>query len=261
MEFEARLGALSVRIAAAAVVGTAALTVAPTPASADPSAADKETARSLVKEGDRRFEARDYAAALEAYRGAHAIMDVPTTGIGLGRAQDALGQLVEARDTFLEVARLPRRPREPAVFARVRSEAEQLADAIAERIPSIQAEVSGAPANVERTVRLDDVALAPAVVALPWKVNPGPHTVTVTAPGYREATERVVVTEGQHTTVRLALLALPVVASTTSATSTAPSPASLTADPVDAPRAPRRAGTYLTYGGFGLGVVGVRSDR
>jgi hypothetical protein len=253
LQFEARFGARSVRIAAVVAVGTA-LAVAPTRASADPSAADKETARSLVKEGDRRFEARDYAAAVEAYRGAHAIMDVPTTGIGLGRAQEALGQLVEARDTFLEVARLPRRPREPAVFARVRSEAEQLADALAERIPSIQAEVSGAPATVERTVRLDDVALAPEVVTLPWKVNPGPHTVTVTAPGYRETTERVVVTEGQHTTVRLALVALPVA---TSATSAEPPPASVTADPVDARRPPRRAGTYLTYGGFGLGVVGV----
>ena len=257
MKFEARLGALPVRIAAIAAVGFAALTVAPTRASADPSAADKETARSLVKEGDRRFEAKDYAAALEAYRGAHAIMDVPTTGIGLGRAEEALGQLVEARDTFLEVARLPRGPREPAVFARVRSEAEQLADAIAERIPSIQAEVSGAPASVERTVRLDDVALAPAVVALPWKVNPGPHTISVTAPGYGEATARVVVTEGQHTTVRLALVALPAVASAPLATSADAALASVPADPVDAPRGPHRAGTYLTYGGFGLGAVGV----
>ena len=72
-------------------------------ARAEPTAGDKETARSLMDEGDRKFAAKDFKGALDAYQGAHAIMGVPTTGIEVAKAQEALGLLVEARDTLLAV--------------------------------------------------------------------------------------------------------------------------------------------------------------
>ncbi len=255
-----RLAAASLRLTAAHPLAFGALVfalaLAPSVARADPTAADKETARSLVKEGDRRFDAKDFGAALKAYQGAHAIMGVPTTGIGLGRAQQALGLLVEARDTFLQVARLPALAREPAIFAKVRAEAEQLAEALADRIPTLRAEVLGPPPGVERIVRLDDVALSPAVAGLPWKVNPGVHRVTASAPGYRESTERAEVLEGKSATVRLVLVALPAARVAEVEPPAVAPPSSAAAGAEGAPR-PRRAGAYLAYGGFGLGVAGI----
>jgi hypothetical protein len=65
---------------------------------AAPTAQDRERARALMDAGDARFEAKQYAAALEQYRGADEIMQVPTTGIEVGRALERLGRLLEARE-------------------------------------------------------------------------------------------------------------------------------------------------------------------
>src|SRR5436190_23509399 len=72
---------------AVAIGGTAPI-LCPAVARAEPSAADKETARSLMDEGDRKFAAKDYKGALDAYQGAHAIMGVPTTGLEVAKAQE-----------------------------------------------------------------------------------------------------------------------------------------------------------------------------
>src|SRR5262245_28279562 len=70
---------------------------------AQPSPSQRETARDLMKQGDDRFAAGDYAHALEAYRAAHALVAVPTTGLAVAQAQEKLGHLVEAHDAAIEV--------------------------------------------------------------------------------------------------------------------------------------------------------------
>src|SRR5260221_5508152 len=82
-------------------------------APAGPSAAEKETARSLMKAGRASRDKGDHKAALESFKAADAIMKVPTTGLEVGREQVALGLLVEARDTFLKIVRIPVEPKEP----------------------------------------------------------------------------------------------------------------------------------------------------
>ena len=84
------------------------------------------------------LKAGDLTGALEAYRGADAIMGVPTTGIEVARTQIRLGRLVEARDTALKVSRYPVKRREPRPFTDARTEALQLASELAARIPSLQ---------------------------------------------------------------------------------------------------------------------------
>ena len=64
---------------------------------AAPSPAERETARSLMVDGDRLRSAGDLQSALARYQAAHAIMNVPTTGLALAETQAALGLLVEAR--------------------------------------------------------------------------------------------------------------------------------------------------------------------
>src|SRR5687768_9838148 len=104
--------------------------LSPLQAGAQPSAADKETARSLMNQGDTARDEQDYRAALKAYEAADAIMRVPTTGLAVARMHEKLGQLLEARDKALAVARIPAGATEPAAFTTARNEAEQLADAI-----------------------------------------------------------------------------------------------------------------------------------
>ena len=149
----------------------------------EPSAEDKETARSLVALGDERMAAKDYAAALKAYQGADAIMGVPTTGIEVGRAQVVLGLLAEARDTLLRVSRFPKEPGEPEAFTKARESAQKISDDLAQRMPSLQIDVVGVAGLEAVEVRVDGERIPNATLGLPRKTNPGEHRITAAAPG------------------------------------------------------------------------------
>ncbi|MCA9632228.1 MAG: hypothetical protein KC766_31460 [Myxococcales bacterium] len=190
------------RAAAAVLIGTLLISA---PSWAEPTAAEKETARSLLGAGQKKFEAGDYAGALEAWRGADDIMHVPTTGIRVGKAQERLGKLVEARDAWLEVARHPVEPGEPRAFTAARKEAVALAAAIEERIPSVTVTVSGVPQELELDVSVDGVRVPPAAALLPRKVNPGAHKLSVNAPGYLAREEEFSLGEGESRTLNVEL--------------------------------------------------------
>ena len=125
------------------------------PLLAAPTAEDRETARGLMDQADEKYEARAYEAALRLYLAAHQIMNVPTTGIEVAKTQAALGQLVEARGTALDVVRMPREAGEHPVFEAARTEALRMADALSARIPSIQIKVSGVRSGTVVRVAVD----------------------------------------------------------------------------------------------------------
>ena len=159
-----------------------------------------------MKEGDAKFASKDYAGALKAYEAAHAIMQVPSTGLPLARAQLERGLLVEARDTLLQVARHPKEANEPAAYAKAREEANELSQKIAPRIPSVQIALEGAPSGAEVEVKVDGAVVPPAALSAPRKVNPGSHVITASASGFQAATANVTVREGDTQKVTLKLV-------------------------------------------------------
>lgn len=193
-------------ILAALALALAGLSAA-SEAIAEPTSADKETARHLLKEGDEKFEARDFAGALKAYQAAHAIMQVPTTGLSLAKAQIERGLLVEARDTLLQVARSTKEPGETPAFSRARDEATALAQRLAERIPSLTLVVEGAPSDASVDVAIDGVAVPEAASGAPRKVNPGAHALTAYAKGFKPVSRSVNLREGDNEKVALKLVA------------------------------------------------------
>src|ERR1700679_951302 len=106
-------------------------------ASAEPSAAERDTARGLMAEGRSDRENGDLQDALRAFLGADAIMHVPTTGLEVARTQAALGLLVEAWNTALRVSRTSARPGEPAPFHVARQAAVVLKGEMEARVPSL----------------------------------------------------------------------------------------------------------------------------
>lgn len=172
---------------------------------AGPSAADRDTARKLLDDGDEAFAKKDFPSALKAYSAAHAIMNVPSTGIEVAKAQAALGLLLEARDLALEVTRMPQSPKDPAAFAEARKEAADLAAQLDPRIPSIEVKPSGVAEGVAVEVSIDGAVIPAAAATLPRRVNPGSHKVVVRASGYVEASTEVTVTEGTKLEVPLEL--------------------------------------------------------
>jgi hypothetical protein len=230
--------------------------LAASPASAQ-SAADKETARSLMDEGDGHFEGRRFDRALQAYRSAHEIMNVPTTGVEVARAQVALGLLVEARDTALAITRLSVTEREPAVFGKARAQAAELAEQLAARIPTVQVQLEGLPEDVPTTLVVDGVVLKGEARAAGRKLNPGRHEITVRAEGYRPTTTTIKLAEAESRTVKLRLQPDPSFVSTADASAGA-----ATSEPTDdgaatASESASSSSSPWVYLGYGIGAVGL----
>jgi hypothetical protein len=174
-------------------------------AHAEPSAADRETARALMDEADRKLEGHDLEGALKDYRAAHAIMGVPTTGIEVARTHALLGRLLEALDAALAVVRIPAAPGEPTAFARARADAATLASDIEARIPSLRVDVIGPDASAAIRLVIDGDAIPPEAAPLPRRLDPGHHVVAVSAPGYRNATREIDLAEHDHASIEVAL--------------------------------------------------------
>jgi hypothetical protein len=183
-------------------LGLAAPFVAPV-ARADVSAADKETARTLMAEGRKARDAGDHKAALEAFKKADSIMSVPTTKLEVGHEYEALGLLVEARDAYLAAVRAPTPPKgDPKPYVEARKEAEAKADALEPRIPSIKILISGIPEGVTSKVSVDGEEVANETLDVPRKLDPGDHVVAVVANGV-EKKEPVTVAESETKSVNI----------------------------------------------------------
>jgi hypothetical protein len=171
----------------------------------DPSAGDKETARGLMASGMSKYQAGDYQGALSDFEAADLIMAVPTTRTAVGKAQEKLGRLLEARDTLIGVARMPKDPKESEPFEQARREAAALEQDLARRIPALKLAVSGPPQGTAVTASIDGTAIPQALVAVERKLNPGTHRVKVSAPGFEPVEITVELAEGEQKTLPVAL--------------------------------------------------------
>lgn len=217
---------------------------------AEPSPADKETARALMSTGRQDRTKGDLKGALKAFAAADAIMGVPTTGLEVARSQVALGLLVEARDTALQVTRLPVLAREPAPFKAAREAAQSLSTDLLTRIPSLTVSVTNVPEGATATVTIDGVALSAEAMDAPRKLDPGRHVVVAKA-GSAEKTAEIVLAEKDTKSVALDLPA-PEAAATTSDN---PAPA-----PQEEPSSSTErsgASKAMLIGGFGVAGVGL----
>jgi hypothetical protein len=169
-----------------AIVTSLALSLTAIPVHAEPSAVEKETARTLMNEGRAARASGDVAAALKAFEGAHKIMGVPTTGLEYGRALYDAKRWVEARDVLLAVGRSQPSPGEPAVFAEARDSADALAAELAPRIPTLRIEVKGVAPTAIQKIELDGrpVTVAPG---MPIKVDPTEHVAVVHVRGVQRS--------------------------------------------------------------------------
>ncbi|MDB4998650.1 MAG: hypothetical protein JWM74_6082 [Myxococcaceae bacterium] len=221
----------------------------PAVAFAEPSAADKETARSLMSKGRDQTDKNDLKGALESFSAADAIMHVPSTGFAVAKTQAQLGLLVEARETALQVSRIPPAPNEPAPFVEARAKAQSLSDELATRIPALQIMLKSVPAGATPTVTVDGAALPAAALSLPRKLNPGHHVVVARAASSEGKTE-VDVKEHETRIIDVELVA--------GAMATAPAGTgngTVTPPPIEPDH--RSKIPVLAYAGFGVGLAGV----
>jgi hypothetical protein len=175
-------------------------------ASAQVSAADRETARSAMQEGRDLRDKGDLKGALQRFKTADDIMHVPTTSLEVARAQVALGLLVEALDTIAAIHKTTPLADDPAPFKEARTKADELDAQVEGRVPSLAITVTGAAEGETPAISVDGVSLPAALGGVPRKVDPGHHVVTARAAS-GQAKEEVDVAEGEKKDVALVIVA------------------------------------------------------
>jgi len=149
-------------------------------ARAQTDAVQRENARALYKAGNDARDAGVMKTAAAKYKIAYALVQTPVIAVALGKAQMALGQLIEARQTWLGAGTIPTKPRESELTTSARAEARELAAEIEPRIPTVTL-VIATPAGVPLpSVTMDGVMVPAVTLNSAWKVDPGPHAVVVT---------------------------------------------------------------------------------
>ncbi len=214
---------------------------------AAPTAADRETARTLMDQGRDLRDKGNLKEALKRFQAANDIMHVPTTALEVAKAQVALGLLVEARDTIAVLRTQPPGKTESDIFRQARAASEQLDEQLAGRVPSLIISLKGVDPTQEPALTLDGVKVPPALLGLPRTVDPGHHVVTAkTSSG--TGTQEVDVKEGEQKPVEVVVVAI------------APEPAVPPATselPADEAPLPKRHLTPLTWAGIGAGGAGL----
>lgn len=149
---------------------------------ADP-AVERETARAAMDEGDRQFQAGDFAAARTSYTRARALVRAPTTGLAVAEAEERLGLFVEARDSALEVTRMPVTAGEPAVFAESRELARALAARVLERIGVLDLTLRRGATCGSTELTVDGSRWPDQALGAPLRLDPGHHRIEARAAG------------------------------------------------------------------------------
>jgi hypothetical protein len=206
---------------------------------AAPSPADRSAARALAEEGEAALQRNDYAIAADLFTRAEALVHAPTILLELAKAQMGLGKLVEAHENLQRVVREGVPAGSPKQWTKALEEANREADQLGKRIPWVTITVDGAEAP---SVSIDDVPLAAAEVGVKRPVDPGSHTIRVTAQGAAPAEQKFTIAEGQTQDYPIHLMVLP-------------RPASSAAFPL--PPAPDTTRSTQTKRLAGFGLVGL----
>lgn len=143
----------------------------------------RENAKALMAEGrEARDEKKDLKAALDAFRKAHSIMKVPSTGLEVARTLESMNLYIEAADAAQDVIDLPVQGKtEPEAFVKARADAKTLLESAKGKISYVKLTFNGAKAeSVEVTI--DDLSIAPNTLKGPVKQNPGKHTIVAKGP-------------------------------------------------------------------------------
>jgi len=156
---------------------TAAL-IAGSPAHAQRSATDIESARQLYNQGVQLRDMGDLKGALEKLKAAHALGNTPITGVELCKTHAALVQPVEAREVCLGVGRIPPLAGETSRSQDARSDAERIAEEQKSKMATVRLRITGVPEGREATVTVDGAVVPPAAVGQARAVNPGRHDLT-----------------------------------------------------------------------------------
>jgi hypothetical protein len=180
----------------------------------------KEYAKKLFEEGAELEKKSDYAGALAKYKDAEQITATAGLRFHKGYCLEMTGKLAAALEEYESADKMARDQNKQEVHAAVVARLDPLRG----RVPQIAIRLATPAKDAE--VQLDGVVVgAPLLDGKAFRLDPGEHTVTARAAGYRPFSRKVQVPENITTTVDVSLERAGAVGGPVVATTPAPSPA------------------------------------
>lgn len=220
------------------------------PARAEPSEADRATARELAAAGYHALKRGDYAVAVDHFRRADTLVHAPTLVVDWARALTGLGLLVEAGEKYELVIREGVEPAAPSSWHRAHAEARGELEALRPRLAWLTLIVSGPDTPV---ITVDRIRLPDEVLGAPRAANPGTHVIRVGASGYVPEVRSVTLVEGARERVEIELQPRPPDSLPTA------KPERPAEQPLEPPPQPGDSGTRrgFAYAAFAVGGAGL----
>ena len=235
---------LNVRAVIAVVILTGA--VVAERARAQPSDASA-VAEQLFNQARELAKANRWAEACPRFEASLRADSVLGTRLNLAVCYEHIGKLASAWGLFREAIELATKARDKR-----RDYAQQQADALEPRLPRLTISVSEPP-RAGLIVMRDGAAVDVGALGVALYVDPGPHAITASAPGFEAVTQTVTLVEGKAETLAIpALVAKPV-----RATASPQSPAEGHAETSERVISPTRKYVALTVGAVGVASIGV----
>lgn len=217
------------------------------PAWAEPSAADRTTARALAEEGYKALSAKDYALAEDRFRRADALVHAPSLVVDHARALVGLGRLADAYERYDSARREELPPRPPAAWKRAVADAQKEIKGVEAKIGWVTITVKG---PVEANVKIDEREVPVMALGSPFPTDPGERTIRATAEGYLPAEVALSLSAGQKKEASLELLPKP-----PEVVAVAPPPPKKVKPPPPPPQETKV--NPITYVAFGVGGAGL----
>jgi hypothetical protein len=159
----------------------------------------RDQAIALADEGSKRLEEKNYAAAIEKFDAAFALVPVPVFALQAATALEMSGRLVDALARYRAAYEMTPDPSWSPIQRDAQATARQRHQRLAARTPRLIVALSGTRTD---RVELDGKATNPEALAAGLLVDPGEHRV-VAHVGSKAIEQRVALAEGQTRRIEL----------------------------------------------------------
>src|SRR5687768_16765016 len=148
-------------------------------------------ARTLATEGALAFNEGRFKDAVDLFARAESLVHAPPHLLFMARAHAKLGQFVKARENYWKIIREQLSPSAPQAFRDAQAAAEEERKQVEPHIGRLLVKVEGAEGAKDLVVAVDGQPFPSVMLGVPQPMDPGEHTVTATATGFKAAPVKV----------------------------------------------------------------------
>jgi hypothetical protein len=147
-------------------------------------------ARQLGEQALELYNQQHWQDAYDKFAEADQIFHAPTLVLYMARSKSNMGKLLEARELYRQLLREAVRPNAPPQFRDAKDVAFSELEAVEKRIPAVLVRLKG-DASVRANLSIDDRSISRKVAQRPVELDPGSHTIVVSAEGLEPVSEKV----------------------------------------------------------------------